>query len=58
MLGFFDRTMDKDVANIMMYGFEGRHYKLEGGKIILPEETSQLRVQGSESAICFNDRGH
>ncbi|MEK3963647.1 extracellular solute-binding protein [Paenibacillus sp. FSL H7-0323] len=45
VLGFFDRTMDKDVANIMMYGFEGRHYKLEGGKIILPEETSQLRVQ-------------
>ncbi|MEK5438789.1 MULTISPECIES: extracellular solute-binding protein [Paenibacillus] len=45
VLEFFDRTMDKDVANIMMYGFEGRHYKLEGGKIILPEETSELRVQ-------------
>jgi putative aldouronate transport system substrate-binding protein len=37
--------MDKDVANIMMYGFEGRHYKLEEGKIILPEETSELRVK-------------
>ncbi|WP_081389905.1 extracellular solute-binding protein [Paenibacillus odorifer] len=45
VLEFFDRTMDKDVANIMMYGFEGRHYKLEEGKIILPEETSELRVQ-------------
>lgn len=45
VLEFFDRTMDKDVANIMMYGFEERHYKLEGGKIILPEETSELRVQ-------------
>lgn len=44
VLRFFDRTMDKDVANIMMYGFEGRHYKLENGKVILPEETSQLRV--------------
>ncbi|OZQ65193.1 ABC transporter substrate-binding protein [Paenibacillus sp. VTT E-133280] len=45
VLEFFDQTMDKDVANIMMYGFEGRHYKLEEGKIILPEETSELRVK-------------
>lgn len=45
VLRFFDRTMDKDVANLMMYGFEGRHYKLEDGKIILPEETTDLRVQ-------------
>lgn len=44
VLGFFDRTMDKDVANLMKYGFDGRHYKLEDGKVILPEETSQLRV--------------
>ncbi len=44
VLGFFDRTMDKDVANLMMYGVEGRHYKLQDGKVILPEETSQLRV--------------
>ncbi|MCE3203091.1 extracellular solute-binding protein [Paenibacillus sonchi] len=44
VLGFFDRTMDKDVANLMKYGFEGRHYRLEDGKVILPEETSQLRV--------------
>ncbi|MUG85334.1 extracellular solute-binding protein [Paenibacillus timonensis] len=43
-LGFFDRTMDKDVANLMMYGLERRHYKIENGKVILPEETSQLRV--------------
>ncbi|WP_019908617.1 extracellular solute-binding protein [Paenibacillus sp. HW567] len=44
VLGFFDRTMDKDVANLMMYGIEGRHYKLKDGKVILPDETSQLRV--------------
>ncbi|WP_379158966.1 extracellular solute-binding protein [Paenibacillus sp. sgz5001063] len=44
VLGFFDRTMDKDIANLMKYGFEGRHYKLEDSKVILPEETSQLRV--------------
>lgn len=44
VLRFFDRTMDKDVANLMVYGFEGRHYTLENGKVILPEETSQLRV--------------
>lgn len=44
-LGFFDRTMDSDVANLMKYGFEGRHYKLENGKVILPEDTTQLRVK-------------
>ncbi|WP_042201357.1 extracellular solute-binding protein [Paenibacillus camerounensis] len=44
VLRFFDRSMDKDVANLMKYGIEGRHYKLENGKVILPEETSQLRV--------------
>lgn len=44
VLTFFDRMMDKDVANLMMYGFEGRHYELQDGKVILPEETSQLRV--------------
>lgn len=43
-LRFFDRTMDRDVANLMKYGFEGRHYRTENGMVILPEETSQLRV--------------
>ncbi|MNE47188.1 Lipoprotein LipO precursor [compost metagenome] len=44
MLAFFDRTMDKDVANLFLYGIEGKHYKLSDGKVLLPEETSQLRV--------------
>ncbi|THF83544.1 extracellular solute-binding protein [Cohnella fermenti] len=44
ILAFFDRTMDADVANLMRYGIEGRHYELEGGEIYLPEESSQLRV--------------
>lgn len=44
ILRFFDRTMDKDVANLLRYGFEGRHYTVENGKVHLPEETSQLRV--------------
>lgn len=44
ILQFFDRTMDKDVANLMMYGVEGRHYSLVNGEVILPESTSQLRV--------------
>lgn len=43
-LAFFDRTMDKDVANLMIYGIEGKHYQLSGQKVLLPEETSQLRV--------------
>ncbi|WP_019640756.1 extracellular solute-binding protein [Paenibacillus fonticola] len=44
VLGFFDRTMDPDIANLMMYGLEGRHHELKDGKVILPEETSKLRV--------------
>ncbi|SDD38330.1 putative aldouronate transport system substrate-binding protein [Paenibacillus sp. UNCCL117] len=44
ILAFFDRTMDKDVANLMRYGVQDVHYKLENGKVVLPEETSQLRA--------------
>ncbi|WP_419875740.1 extracellular solute-binding protein [Candidatus Pristimantibacillus sp. PTI5] len=43
-LAFFDRTMDKDTANLMRYGIEGKHYRMDGDQIQLPEETSQLRV--------------
>ncbi|GGI47092.1 putative ABC transporter peptide-binding protein YtcQ [Paenibacillus marchantiophytorum] len=44
MLQFFDRTMDKDIANLMKYGLEGRHYTTIGDKVQLTEETSKLRV--------------
>jgi putative aldouronate transport system substrate-binding protein len=44
MLQFFDRTMDKDVANLMKYGLEGRHYTTIGDKVQLLEETSKIRV--------------
>lgn len=43
-LAFFDRTMDKELANLMRYGIEGKHYTLNGEKVQLPEATSQLRV--------------
>lgn len=43
-LAFFDRTMDEDVANLMRYGIEGKHYRMKGEQVELPEETSQLRV--------------
>jgi putative aldouronate transport system substrate-binding protein len=45
ILAFFDRTMDSDVVNLMMYGFEGTHYTMKNNLVILPEETSQLRVK-------------
>ncbi|QAY67633.1 extracellular solute-binding protein [Paenibacillus protaetiae] len=45
ILAFFDRTMDKDVANLMKYGVEGKHYTVVNGAVHLPEETSQLRVE-------------
>lgn len=44
MLAFFDRTMDKDIANLMRYGIKDKHYIMNGGQVQLPEETSQLRV--------------
>ena len=44
ILAFFDRTMDKDVANLLKYGIEEKHYTLENGQVHLPEKTSQLRV--------------
>ncbi|WP_168123928.1 extracellular solute-binding protein [Paenibacillus sp. HB172176] len=44
MLSFFDRTMDKDVANVLKYGIENKHYLLKDGEVQLPEETSQLRT--------------
>jgi len=43
ILGFFDRSMEKDVANLMKYGFEGRHYTVDGDRVVLPEETQELR---------------
>lgn len=44
ILRFFDRSMDKDVSNLMKYGFEGRHYKVEeGNRVSLPEESVELR---------------
>lgn len=45
ILAFFDRTMDADIANLLKYGMEGRHYTLENGQVHLPEKTSQLRVK-------------
>lgn len=44
ILAFFDRTMDEDVANILKYGLEGKHYELQQKKVFLPAETSQLRI--------------
>ncbi|MEK5061416.1 extracellular solute-binding protein [Paenibacillus sp. FSL H7-0326] len=44
ILGFFDRTMDEDVANLMRYGIEGIHYTVQDGKVLLDEGTSILRV--------------
>ncbi|WIV19468.1 extracellular solute-binding protein [Paenibacillus polygoni] len=45
ILAFFDRTMNKDIANLLKYGIEGKHYILENGQVRLPEETTQLRIQ-------------
>ncbi|QKS45557.1 extracellular solute-binding protein [Paenibacillus cellulosilyticus] len=44
VLAFFDRSMEKDVANMMLYGLEGRHYEERSGMAYLPESTSELRI--------------
>ncbi|TXK84496.1 extracellular solute-binding protein [Paenibacillus sp. N3.4] len=44
VLQFFDRSMDKDVANLMKYGLKGRHYMTSGDMVQLSEETSKIRV--------------
>lgn len=51
ILKFFDRSMDKDVANLMKYGFEGRHYTMEGNRVILPNESLELRA--SELSVIY-----
>lgn len=45
ILGFFNRSMDADVSNLMRYGFEGRHHVIEDGKVSLTPETEALRIQ-------------
>jgi len=45
VLAFFDRTMDADVANLLHYGIEDKHYTIEDNKVILSEELSELRSQ-------------
>lgn len=44
VLGFFDRTMEEDTANLMKYGVEGRHYTLDGKEVLLPVKSEQLRI--------------
>jgi putative aldouronate transport system substrate-binding protein len=36
-LAFFDRTMDKDVSNLLMYGIENVHYKLIDGMVSITD---------------------
>lgn len=44
ILAFYDRTMDGDVANLLKYGMEDKHYLLKDGKVLLPEEMTQKRT--------------
>mgnify|MGYP001217451617 CR=1 FL=1 len=44
VLGFFDRSMDADVSNLMRYGFVNRHHVMLDDKVYLPQETYSLRV--------------
>ncbi|MFD0673295.1 extracellular solute-binding protein [Cohnella sp. GCM10027633] len=43
-LAYFDRSMEADVANLMKYGVEGRHYTLVGDEVHLPERSAQPYV--------------
>jgi len=41
ILAFFDKTMNKDIANLMLYGQEGRHYVLKDGQVAVPPDMFQ-----------------
>lgn len=43
-LAFFDRTMDADVANLMRYGVQDRHYKLVGEEVYLQDRADRQHV--------------
>lgn len=34
-LEFFDRTLDSDLVNLMLYGIEGIHYQLDDGEVVM-----------------------
>ncbi|MCS7464760.1 extracellular solute-binding protein [Paenibacillus doosanensis] len=38
ILGFFDRSLNKEPANLLQYGIEGKHYELKQGKVSVTEE--------------------
>jgi len=44
VLAFFDRSMDADIVNRLKYGIEGRHYELEGDKVVLPQAGTLFRA--------------
>ncbi|WP_282939315.1 extracellular solute-binding protein [Paenibacillus sp. RC67] len=41
ILAFFDKTMNKDAANLMLYGQEGKHYLIKDGQVAVPTEMFQ-----------------
>ncbi|UQZ84093.1 Lipoprotein LipO precursor [Paenibacillus konkukensis] len=41
ILTFFDKSMNKDVSNLMLYGQEGKHYVLQNGEVAVPADMFQ-----------------
>ncbi|HZG86200.1 extracellular solute-binding protein [Paenibacillus sp.] len=42
VLGFFDRLMDAELANLLRWGVEGEHYAVQGGKAVPIDDFAKL----------------
>ncbi|MNG04343.1 Lipoprotein LipO precursor [compost metagenome] len=44
ILAFFDNMFQPDIANLLNWGIEGKHYHLENGKAVSTEMEQKLKV--------------
>lgn len=44
ILAFFDKMFEPEVANLLNWGIEGKHYHLENGKAVSSEAEQKLKV--------------
>ncbi|TBL78546.1 extracellular solute-binding protein [Paenibacillus thalictri] len=44
ILTFFDKMLEPDIANLLNWGIEGKHYHMENGKAVTTEAEQKLKV--------------
>jgi putative aldouronate transport system substrate-binding protein len=45
LLGYFDKLFDPDVANLLKYGIEGKHYTMKDGKVVPIDDVKVLNKE-------------